>query len=346
MLTVLKAGIVGMGKMGILHAGILNSLDGVKVTSVADNEKMVTGFLSKIVPDIQVFNGFEKMIANSELDLIFITTPINSHIPIAEVCVENNIPFFIEKPLGKNFDECIKLGIKLKEKNVVHMVGYYLRFFDTFMKTKNLLDEKIIGDVKEVKASVYQSLNLSNVGGWRFKKQLSGGGILIDLGSHLIDLLNWYFGRIKSVQSNIVSNFAKGIEDEASGIVYFENGFKCSLFASWNKKGYRLQETTIEIEGQKGRIKVNEDYLKIQYYDSSSSAKKEEVIFKQSLYNGVPIDIGGPEYTREDSYFIDCINGQKSSMVDVISSANVQLIIDSMYKSAKSKKIQVVEYFE
>src|SRR5207245_3010691 len=134
--------------------------------------------------------------------------------------------------------------------NVISMVGFCLRYVETFAKTKELLDKKVLGDLVNIKATVYQSKVGAKGTSWRFKKAISGGGVLIDLGSHLIDLLLWYFGKIRTVQGTVASEYSQEVEDSANVTINFENNLSCTLEASKNVKNYRLQETTIEIDGK------------------------------------------------------------------------------------------------
>jgi len=343
MMEELRVGIIGMGKMGLLHSGILNSLPKVKVKAIAEPEKFVTSIFRSI-SEVETFTDYKKMIKDSKLDLVYITTPVNLHIPMASFCVDNKVNFFVEKPLGKNVEECEDLCTKLQNENITNMVGFYLRFAETFAKTKELLEKKTIGKIIGIKSSVYQSQFLKKPSGWRFKKESSGGGVLIDLGTHLIDLLLWYFGKISSVDGKIESNFSDQVEDTASAEIKFENGLKGIMETSWNVKNYRLQETTIEIEGEMGKMKVNEDYVDIQY--NPVEKNKNQRLYRQSLYRGVPIDIGGPEYTREDIDFVECIRNNQQSMLNVNSASRTQSVVDAIYKSSKKKSVEMVRYIE
>ena len=340
----MKVGIIGMGKMGVLHAAILNSLSSTRVIAVADTEKFVTGFLSNL-SGIHVYNDYKKMLENSELDAVYITTPVASHVPIASYCAEKNTSFFLEKPIGKNSQECELLCNIIKKKKIISMVGFYLRYAETFSKAKDLLENNAIGKITKIKSSVYQSQILDKVSGWRFKKEISGGGVLIDLGSHLIDLLLWYFGNIKKVEANIESHHSQEVEDTARSRIFFENGITCDFEASWYVKNYRLQETTIEIEGTTGKMKVNEDYVQISY-NRPSEEEQKTILYRQSLYKGVSIDVGGPEYTREDEDFMECVKNKKQPMLNIIDSSRTQSVIDSIYKSSKNKSADIVNYIE
>ena len=121
------------------------------------------------------------------------------------------------------FDEAKEICSKLHKTNLIHGVGYNIRFLDTFSKTKSLLDNKILGTISSVNSSMFSSTVTSKHSGWRFKKQTSGGGALLELGCHLIDLLLWYFGKIDTVNGETSSIFSS-VEDSAKISMTFSNG--------------------------------------------------------------------------------------------------------------------------
>jgi len=342
----LKAGIIGMGKMGILHAGILNSISDVKVTAIADTEKLILNFIEKNTTNIKVFNDYKKMLDNSDLDLVYITTPVNSHVLIASECAKRNLHFFIEKPLARTYNECKYLCKIIKNFQIVSMVGYVLRYSDTFKKAKELLDQDVLGEITGIKGSIYHTHKSSKNSGWRFKKEISGGGILIDLGIHLIDLLMWYFGKIIAVRGSIESFITKDIEDKVSAFLEFDNNLECTFEASWKEKNYRLQEISIDVEGTLGRMKVNQDFLKIDYFDSVSNKQNNRIFYRQDLYKGIEFDLAGPEFTYEDLDFINSVKNKKETQLNVLNSSLVHSVIDAIYKSAKTKQLEDVSYIE
>jgi predicted dehydrogenase len=340
----LQVGVVGMGKMGLLHSAILNSIDDIELVAVADTEKMITGFLRKNLPHVTVYDNYQDMINDTGLNAVYITTPVGSHIPIASYCTDRNIHFFVEKPLARNVDECTPLLQTLKKANLVSMVGFCLRYVETFAKAKELLDKNYLGKVLDVSSTVYQSQAVSKGTGWRFKKEVSGGGVLIDLGSHLIDLLHWFFGDIVSLSGSVRSQGSFDIEDTALASIDFENGLKCSFEASRIPKNYRLQETTIQVQCERGTMKVNEDYLKMVSNTDEKNLQNETVYYRQSLASGVVVDIGGAEYTREDLDFVKCVQNNTAPALNLFECSKTQAVIDSIYRSAKTKAKEKVSY--
>jgi len=171
----MNVGLVGLGKMGILHAGILNTLNNVKIISVAETESLLTKNFKKILPEINVYQNIDKMLDSEDLDLVYITTPVISHLPLSLSCIKKETNFFVEKPLTRNLEEAKNICFELKNSDIIHSVGYNLRFVDTFSKTKNLLEQKILGDILNVNSTMYVSNIFSKPTGWRFKKKLSFG---------------------------------------------------------------------------------------------------------------------------------------------------------------------------
>ena len=93
------------GIPGEENLDILNSLKNVKVSAVADSEKLIINFIEKTCPDIKVFDNYKTMLENADLDFVFITPPVNSHIQIESNFIKRNLHFFVEKPLSRTTKE-------------------------------------------------------------------------------------------------------------------------------------------------------------------------------------------------------------------------------------------------
>ena len=332
----INVGIIGLGKMGILHMGILNALDSVKVKAITEKEKgnfLLSG-IKKYLPEIEIYNDYIKMLDKSDIDVVYITTPTKYHVTMARDCLEREIPFFVEKPLGRSAKECESLIEEGKQKEIVNMVGYNRHFIDTFQKAKELLDSGIIGEPVYVRSHMYVSQLFSKSKGWRYRKEESGGGVLNTLATHLVDVLIWFFGDITSVFSNAKSYYSKEVEDFIHSYIIFENGLEGYMDSSWSVRNYRLPEIKIEVEGENGSLMVTEDYVKYQL-DSTNVIR---TIYKQELYRGVEIDIGGSEYTKENVYMIEHVRKNEQTDLDIFYAYKIQTVTDAMYESIEKKK--------
>lgn len=336
----IKAGIIGMGKMGILHAGILNSLDNVSIKAISDNQVMILKAIQNILPVVG-YNNYIKMLNKEDLDLVYITTPVAHHVKIAEECANRGINFFVEKPLGMSASECINLSRKLNDEgDIINMVGYCKRFVDTFSKAKEIIDSNVLGDLIHLKSSMYVSQLFTKGGGWRYKKKESGGGVLIGISSHLIDLLLWFFGDISSVRGSCKTYYSKEVDDFAHSYLVFKNGLEGYLDASWSMRNHRLLETKIEIQCENGMLVVSDDYVKVYLDETCNGFNNGWTTYrKQDLYKGVTLDLGGPEYTLEDEHMIESIRSGAQTTIDISQGIRVQNVIDAIYRSSSEEKM-------
>ena len=342
----MKVGIVGLGKMGLLHTGILNTIPDIQIVSMAEKDSIVRKHIAKAIPNVKVYDDYNEMLAKDKADVIFITTPSNTHLPIMSSCIKNNINFFVEKPMTKDLTDAKQVCSELKNSNIINSVGYNGRFIATFSKAKSLLDSNILSEILNVKSSMFVSRIFSKPSGWRYKKKISGGGVLLEFGCHLIDILLWYFGKIDKVEGNTRRVYSE-VEDFANMKMQFENNISGELETSWSVPGYRMPEINVEITGTNGTMRVNEDFIDVKLKKISSDFPNSEFrVYKQELESGIPFDVGGIEFTKEDLQLIECIKNKKEPLVNVFEASKTQSVIQSMYDADSKKKSQMVEYID
>ena len=341
----MNVAVIGLGKMGVLHTGILSSINDVTIKAVAEKEGMLKNFVKTMLPKLNVYDDYEKMLSEENLDLVYITTPVKYHVPIALSCAKKNINFFMEKPLATNLTDCKQLCNELKNKKITTAVGYSKRFWETFSKAKELLDSNILGDIIYVKSSMYISQLFTKGKGWRFTKEQSGGGVLLDSGVHVVDLLLWYFGKIKSVSGTVKSYYSSEVEDFAHASLEFENGAKGYIDTSWSVKGCRVPEINIEVHGSNGTMIVNDDNVRFGLENGLGKySKGTNVMYKQELFHGSVIDIGGLDFTKEDLHVIECAKEKKQTIFNVFEASKTQSVVEAIYNSASENKTKQVEY--
>jgi len=328
--------------MGLLHSGTLNTIDDVCIKAISEKESIISKYLGKLLPNVSVYDDYNQMMNSEDLDLVYITTPSFSHRDAALSCISKKINFFIEKPLTRNLDEAITIVNALKNKNIINAVGYDARFYPTFLKTKELLESKILGKINDIKSSMYVANIFSKSSGWRFKKDKSGGGVLLDLGCHLIDLLHWYFGNVENVIGNLESIYSE-VEDSAHVEMIFSQNITAELDTSWSKKDYRMSEINLEIFGEDGNLVVNQDYIDLKI---NNDPKNSTRIYKQELNDNVPFDVSGTNFVREDMHIVQSVKNNTKPLVDVFEASKTQSVIEAIYDSAKSQKATKVDYIE
>ena len=311
----LKVGVIGSGKMGLLHSGIFNSLDSSKLGAISDKDGFVLNALKSYLPGVATYKNYENMLENETLDIVVITTPVFLHKKMIDDCMKHGLAIFVEKPLAINGLESRSIANK-NYKNAT-LVGYCRRFMETYNFAKRLLDSGKLGRANYISSHIYVSQIFKQGNGWMYNQGMSGGGVIIDLGSHAIDLFHYIFGDILTVHAFTRPVFNKDVEDYASINLHFKNDIIGSLQVSWSIKNYHLPELKIEIHLEHGVIIVTEKYISI-YSDINNEPIRKgwQTHYKQELKKDIPINIVGSEYTLEDLHLLNCILEGKESICD------------------------------
>lgn len=291
---------IGLGKMGLLHTCLLNVMPEVKIVALCEKSSLMRRIAGKALKGVTLVDDVEKL-AGFDLDFVYITTPIPSHFFIAKTVYSRNIScnLFVEKTLGASFDQAkdmCKLAENCGGKN---MVGYMKRYAVTFRKAKSLLDEGVLGRIDSFNAYAYSS-DFADAGSGS-KTTNSRGGVLADLGSHVVDIALWFFGEfhVESVATELASDHFS--EDHVSFKIKRLDGLEGVFDVSWRTKGYRMPESGIKISGSEGNLTVNDDEVDLE------SRKRSRKWYRHDLNDNVDFLIGGPEYFREDKRYVQSI---------------------------------------
>ena len=326
-------GIIGFGKMGMLHAGIINALHDSRIVSIAESSDFIQKASKGLMNNISFHRDYQNMIKKENLDGIVITTPVWLHAEMMNYCFQNNLSMLVEKPLCRKLSELDFTLDDLIKRKISLVTGYCLLFKDTFVKVKELLSKNIIGEVLWVKGfiNVQQIFKQSN--NWQYNKETAGGGVMIGLSSHLISVLAYLFGKEKEVHSVTRRYFSKDVEDIGLALIRFEDDIICSIESSWSKFNCRLPRATIEINGEYGQILADETEVSIFLNEDRLGLTSGWTKFTQAdLFKGVEFDIGGAEFTNQDRLFIDSIDSDSDVWCNYfIHSVTTQRIIEKVY---------------
>lgn len=200
----IRWGIIGCGDVTEKKSGPgLQKADGSSLVAVMrrNSEKAANYAKRHNVP--RWYDDAQKLIDDPEVDAIYIATPPSSHMEYTIKAAEAGKPVYCEKPLGISSDESTRMVTFCKEKGVKLFSAYYRRALPKFLKIKALLDSGAIGEIRYVQVSIHQSISEADKqdgGSWRVRPEISGGGLLLDVGSHALDLLDWFLGPITEAQ--------------------------------------------------------------------------------------------------------------------------------------------------
>jgi predicted dehydrogenase len=319
-----KIAVIGMGKMGLLHVSLLNTIPDVKVVAICEKNKFINHFFKNILNGIPTVKNIEDL-EKYHIDATYITTSTASHFPIVNDLLQGGIcnKFFVEKPLTDKYENSCALVdlISQTNKNIITMVGYNRRFGVTFIKAKQIIEEGIIGRPRYFESyafsSAFYACNRTRTG-------IGRGGVIKDMGSHSIDLAMWYIGDIECSNLNAIQLTEDKVIDSVDFEVCSSDGIRGKIRTSWIHPGYRLPEIGFIIEGEKGcKLIVNDD--KLEFYNNEN---QRQIWYKQDLADNVGFMLGGTDYFREDMAFIEAINTGEMPETNFITALKVDKIIN------------------
>ena len=314
--------------MGLLHASILNTLPNVELNALCDKSALIRKFCKKLLNKVRVVDDLEKL-SDLDLDVAYVTTPIPSHFIVMDALYSRRIArnVFVEKTLASSFDEAKKLCELAQSFGAIHMVGYMKRFAVTFRKAKDLLNQDALGDVVSFDAYAYSS----DFFGSKKSSETSAsrGGVLRDLGAHVIDLALWFFGGLEVNSAKLEQPVEGGSEDSAQFRLKRADGLEGGFSISWCKENYRLPEFGLVIRGSEGSMRVNDDRVELKLNDGKSSSW-----YRHDLNDNVGFLLGAPEYFREDDYFIKSVLEKRSVDPSFHTASKVDYIIDQVKSRA------------
>ncbi|MGD9125423.1 MAG: Gfo/Idh/MocA family oxidoreductase [Desulfarculaceae bacterium] len=341
-MDLINTGVVGFGKLGLLHAGIMNVLPGCRLAAVADQSSSMLRFLRSKLAQVATFDNHQDMLAAGGLGAVVISTPSNTHAQIALDFVQAGVPVLIEKPLSATLDQARPLLEHLKQNPVPNLVGYMTRHQDTYVRAQHLLKEGALGKLQTFSAHMYIGQLFRQGKGWRYDKDISGGGVLITQNSHLVDMLLWLFGELDWVSAHTRRLYSKQVEDSAHVYFRFKSGLTGYLDSSWSKRHYRTITMSIQVQGEAGTLEVDDDQVKIFLDQAHGDLTPGWSIWrKPDLYEGVSFDIGGPYYTRQAEEFLAAVREGSKVTSDVFSAFATQCALEAIYRSAGQDGVPV-----
>ena len=217
----LQIGIIGLGKMGRLHLSNCRFIEDVNVVAGADPSDRARARTRNQNSSVKLFKTYEEMLDQVALDGVVIALPNFLHHQAVQAASEKHVHIFIEKPLGRSIMECCDI-IRLADKNgVTLMVDHNYRFLPCVEKLHKRYAEGTLGDIEiatfefVMNGPFTATFEPFAVPEWWFDPKKVGGGVLLDLGYHILDLFLWFFGRAKVEYVNFGYRYHLPYEDSA-----------------------------------------------------------------------------------------------------------------------------------
>jgi predicted dehydrogenase len=245
-----KTAVIGLG-VGMAHARGYQVCPDAELIAICDIDPVRLKERGDLlgVPDAMRFTDYKDVFKMPELDGVSIALPNHLHAPVAIDALRAGKHVLSEKPLARSAEEANTMVTEAKACDRQLMVCFNYRFREDTRWLMNMRNAGKLGDVYYARAGWLRNTGIPGAGGWFTNKAKSGGGPLIDLGVHILDLTLWLMGypRPISVSGSTFAKFGprglkswgKGtsgiydVEDLAAGFVRFENGATLQIETSW-----------------------------------------------------------------------------------------------------------------
>jgi UDP-N-acetyl-2-amino-2-deoxyglucuronate dehydrogenase len=261
---VLEFAVVGFGHIGRRHTTIINGFENTTVLAIVDVNEQIMGH--ELYPKQTPYFSSLSDLYNSGItpDVVNIATPNGTHCKLAIEALRKGSHVVIEKPMGLTKAECEEVVFTALQMNKQVFVVKQNRYSPPSKWLKQVVSDKIIGDVLMVQVNSYWNRDerYYKSGGWKGTKQLDGGTLFTQF-SHFIDIMYWVFGDIKNIKTTLMDfTHQKTTEFEDSGVVQFDfiNGGIGSLNFSTSVWDTNM-ESSISVVGTKGSLKVGGQYM-------------------------------------------------------------------------------------
>ena len=199
------------------------------------------------------YDDASALIADVEVDAIYVATPPSSHLKYALLAAGAGKPVYVEKPMAMTFIECREMIDGCRGAGVPVFVAYYRRALARFLEVKRLIEAGTIGEVRFVTVTLAQPVEPRDaVLPWRLQPDIAGGGRFVDLGSHMLDFLDYALGPIREAQGTATNQARRyAVEDIVTGSFVFESGVQG--VGTWCFSAFERHDQT-DIVGTLGKI--------------------------------------------------------------------------------------------
>jgi len=248
----LKVGIAGYGIVGKKRHQFINEHPAMFVTAICE-QSFPDNFNG--VSDVKCLNNYKDLL-KTELDVLFVCLPNYIAAEVTIAGLENGLHVFCEKPPGKDMLDIQKvITTEMKYPNLKLKYGFNHRYHESVREALRIIKSGDLGEIVNLRGVYGKSKIIPFSGGWRSKREYAGGGILLDQGIHMVDILRLFGGEFEEVKSFVSNNYWKhDVEDNAYAILKNNRGVIAMLNSSATQWQHKFN---LEISLSKGYIELH-----------------------------------------------------------------------------------------
>ena len=248
----LNFALIGCGRISQTHLQAIAAVPGCKLAGVADIRDLAARSVAN-QHGCKTYTDYRQVIDGDDVDAVVICTPPNTHAEIATFCLENGIHVLCEKPFAVDTEDAERMVRKAEDNDCVIMMASKFRYVDDVIKAKGIVESGILGDI-----ILFENVFCSRVDmrdRWNSKKEIAGGGVLIDNGSHSVDIARFLLGSIVKVQAEEGKRVQKlEVEDTVRLCFRTQSDTMGVVDLSWSI--HKEKESYIDLFGTEGVLSI------------------------------------------------------------------------------------------
>ncbi len=347
----IKVAVVGTGAIAeAAHIPGFLSCSSAELVAVVDSDAANLTTTQKLIEQhtglqIAGYPSLTALIASGVADAVSLAVPNAFHVPLALEAVAAGLDVLVEKPLALTTKAAVQLKDAASKAGVVVMVGQTHRYRDDVAALKRFVDDGALGKVYHAEARILRRRGTPT--GWFTELATAGGGPLLDIGVHALDLAWWLMG--KPVPTMVLGNLRRAIgndqvdfvdrwtahmpgnqdnavydtEDFATALLRFDSDATLSLTASWNVNGMEDDRIIVNLYGTKAGISLEPPAI----YGVSHG-----VLTTTTL----PVSSGNP-HQKEMHHFIECVRTRQEPLSPVSDAVTVTAMLAAIQRSSEQK---------
>lgn len=317
-MNTIRIGMIGTGNIAHTHVRRLQNIDNVLIAAISDpSEQSRQAVKQKFnLGNVAGFSDHTAMLKQTDLDAVIISSPHTLHYRHASDSLSAGKHVLVEKPLTCTSEAAKKLIDQADRAGKVLQVSFQRHFIPSFMYIRSAIASGVIGRLTSVTATLYQDWKDAQTGTWRQNPRLSGGGMLMDSGSHIIDVLLWTTGLIPESVTTQLHLQDSPVEVDTFTTIRFTEGQVGSLNIIGKAPSKMLRESYAFL-GEEGGIF---------YHDGKIELRR----------NGVdPVEPELPSaMTNTDLSFVEAVRGNMDVQVPGTYALKVLLLTEAIYQAA------------
>lgn len=326
----LRIGVVGLGWVAqVFHLPTLKKIPEAQVVAVCDKDKSRAQMIAERFGIACHYTDYEEMLEKEDLQAVAVCTPTDLHKPMTIAALESGRDVFVEKPIARRYDEAVEMSETAKRLKRKLMVGMNNRFRPDTMVLRSIIEENDLGKIFYIKAGWLKKLAANNV--WLTRREKSGGGVFLDLGIVILDLVLWMTGypEVVRVNAKMYRHRMKSVEDSSIVFLELKHGTSVVIEVSWSLPSAE-DSFYCDLYATEGSAMINPLRILKELRGNVVNLTPAKLETPQNLYK--------KSYENELKHFIGAARGLHPVISTGDEAVHRMKVVEALYKSAARGK--------